>query len=112
MALKNTLSKVWKWPFKLLTKLTKRKKKSKRHSQYTDNAIFDMLYSLSHSLGCDNCRVLIVKLQHSEGIYISSSKETLSNLYRGTFDDPKFNPRWLTGTADYTEIVEYFSFTE
>lgn len=31
-------------------------------------------------------------------------KERMS-LYKETFQDPKFNPRWANGTADYTEVV-------
>ena len=32
--------------------------------------------------------------------------EPLPPLYRSTFNDPEFNPRWDRGTAAYPEIVE------
>lgn len=31
--------------------------------------------------------------------------EVSSNLYRQTFDQPEFNPRWIQGISDYTEVV-------
>lgn len=32
--------------------------------------------------------------------------EDLDKRYRETFDQPRFNPRWDVGTADYVEVVE------
>ena len=32
--------------------------------------------------------------------------DELGPLYRQTFADPRFNPRWEYGTADYIEVVD------
>jgi hypothetical protein len=34
------------------------------------------------------------------------SDRRIPKLYRETFDDPRFNPRWKHGTANFTEIVD------
>jgi hypothetical protein len=39
-----------------------------------------------------------------EGIETQAPEE-LHERYRATFQDPRFNPRWESGTADYVKIV-------
>lgn len=51
--------------------------------------------------GCDDCRVV---MGASEEFYLFD--DDLGELYRKTFDDPRFNPRWRHGTAAHVEVVE------
>lgn len=51
--------------------------------------------------GCPSCLVVITDTDlHTD------SEDEPNELYRKTFKDPHFNPRWKYGTADYTEIAE------
>jgi hypothetical protein len=53
------------------------------------------------SFGCCDCTVI----QGEAGV-ITSAKDELGPLYAEKFSDPRFNPRWYLGTADYVEVVE------
>lgn len=50
--------------------------------------------------GCEDC--LIVMDEDS----VAPSDEGLTPLYRSTFENPAFNPRWKQGTANYIEVVD------
>lgn len=65
-----------------------------------------------HKIGCDGCLVILTPdatmLDVTE---IKNSKELENRLagyerYRETFSDPRFNPRWPQGTADFVEVVD------
>lgn len=62
-----------------------------------------------HGFGCDACRVVLtrdddnLKRDH-EDITLNPAARA---RFRDTFDDPRFNPRWEHGTADYVEIVAF-----
>jgi hypothetical protein len=43
--------------------------------------------------------VLTEKVEYSKCI------EPISPLYRSTFSQPQFNPRWECGIADYVEVI-------
>lgn len=51
--------------------------------------------ALENGCGCKECLVVM----DSENI-IFGGDERMDSLYRETFDDPSFNPRWKIGTAD------------
>ena len=51
--------------------------------------------------GCDAC--LVTMGPDAVSTYWN---EDLSPLYRDKFNEPRFNPRWEHGTADYVEVVE------
>lgn len=51
--------------------------------------------------GCEDCLVL-----QSETGVVSECRDDPGPLYREKFSDPRFNPRWKHGTADYVEVVE------
>lgn len=52
-------------------------------------------------------RVVMTAAQvYSEGA-LASADEVGWELYRSTFGQPEFNPRWEHGTADYTLIVDF-----
>lgn len=53
--------------------------------------------------GCDRCRVVQGPEGFAFGIDIGDED---FERYRRTFGDPRFNPRWEHGTADYVEVVE------
>lgn len=56
--------------------------------------------ALGNDFGCRECLVVMNKdVAYPED-------EELSPLYRNTFDNPSFNPRWERGTVEYLEIVE------
>jgi len=61
-------------------------------------------YNIAQKIGfgCERCRVV---LSDSDTI-TEDDPDELGPLYRSTFDDPKFNPRWEQGIAAHTEIVE------
>lgn len=56
---------------------------------------------LQTGLGCDDCLVVMDKTT-----IISKFDEDVGPLYRETFSDPNFNPRWKNGGADNFEIVK------
>ncbi|MDO8482664.1 MAG: hypothetical protein Q7S86_02500 [bacterium] len=37
---------------------------------------------------------------------LGGSKERLGPLYRKTFSQPRFNPRWKRGTADHIVVID------
>ncbi len=41
----------------------------------------------------------------TEGGTLFKGDEDLNERYRRTFSDPRFNPRWEYGTADFIELV-------
>lgn len=51
--------------------------------------------------GCPNCLVVM-----DEQEALGQDADELPALYRQTFDDPRFNPRWQRGTASHVEVVE------
>jgi hypothetical protein len=57
--------------------------------------------ALELGLGCYMCLVVISDIE----VYSEDVGE-LSTLYRETFQQPKFNPRWKNGTADFIVVVE------
>lgn len=64
------------------------------------NAETVMLMAQRAFFGCPAC---LVVLDEQEAL---GAIDELPSLYRQTFDDPRFNPRWHRGTADYVEVVE------
>lgn len=57
----------------------------------------------THNLGCDGCLVLVTPTE----IICEDIGDEALDLYRKTFNDPAFNPRWENGTAAYTRIVDF-----
>jgi hypothetical protein len=60
-----------------------------------------------HGVGCDEC--LIVQDGNAfsmRGGNTFDPKDEGGQLYVDKFHDPRFNPRWELGTAEYVEIVE------
>jgi hypothetical protein len=64
--------------------------------------------ALKLEFGCDSCLVVITDSQvFFEGKCCDSNSFDADNpLYRKTFQQPEFNPRWENGIAEYLEIVE------
>ena len=63
----------------------------------------DEAYTLAvkHKFGTDGCLVVMTRRQvRYEG------EERLNRLYRRTFNDPNFNPRWKFGTADHVKVID------
>lgn len=59
------------------------------------------------SVGCDRCLVIqlsAIDFTLPEDQDFEPGPEL--DRWKRTFTDPKFNPRWDHGTADYTEIVD------
>jgi len=50
--------------------------------------------------GCSDC--LVVMDEYSS----CGADDELDERYRRTFKNPRFNPRWENGTADYVRVVE------
>jgi hypothetical protein len=65
----------------------------------TPEEIYDAAKEVS--FGCPDC--LVVMDAERE---IFEGEDELGGLYRKTFDDPVFNPRWAHGMAAYAEYVE------
>lgn len=61
--------------------------------------------ALDLEFGCSDC---LVVLDNDKEImpFMYENDETLPKIYRKTFGQPKFNPRWECGLADYVAIVE------
>lgn len=69
----------------------------------TGPSTLDQVYDLALDcdFGCKECLVVIGECgERYEG------DEPLGPLYRSTFADPRFNPRWERGTAAYVEVIE------
>ena len=67
------------------------------------NPTLEKVYEIcvKNQFGCDNC--LIVQ---SKDDFLPKFEDELQPLYIEKFEDAKFNPRWMNGTAAYTEIIE------
>ncbi len=63
----------------------------------------ELLYDLALKIGFGYQDNLVVMDRNT----IKFADDDISNdsLYRTTFQDPNFNPRWRYGTADYVEIL-------
>jgi len=70
-------------------------------------------YGLAEEVGfgCDHCRFVITEysilgLNDTHQVRnVEEDKDEDFSLYRETFQKPRFNPRWPSGTADYIEVV-------
>ncbi len=51
--------------------------------------------------GCGGCLTVITE----SDIFSKGDDDPPSPLFRKTFSDPEFNPRWEQGTADHTVII-------
>ncbi len=65
--------------------------------------IYDL--AVETKFGCKDCLVVMNK----DTIIYKGDKE-LDPLYRETFDNPSFNPRWDKGTADFVIVLQVSSF--
>lgn len=52
--------------------------------------------------GCNGCLIIVTELD----ILLDGEREPLPPIYRETFQEEGFNPRWRNGTADFVEIVD------
>lgn len=58
------------------------------------------MMALENGFGCKDCLVVI----DSENI-IFDGDDNITSLYRETFDNPSFNPRWKLGIADIVVVL-------
>lgn len=63
----------------------------------------EQAYELATAVGFGSTDSLVV-LDPTD--YLYKGYDEVGRLYRSTFNDPNFNPRWKRGTADYTEVVD------
>lgn len=59
-------------------------------------------YELALTAGFGSIQSLVVLTADNE---CHQCDDELPVLYRDTFDQPRFNPRWSQGTADYTIVI-------
>ena len=59
-------------------------------------------YELAYAYGFGSIEDLVVMTESEIEFH---GDVDLSPLYRETFNQPRFNPRWKQGTADYVEVV-------
>ena len=57
--------------------------------------------ALENNFGCKQCLVVM-----DDKNVIFKGEEELGPLYRETFDDPLFNPRWKIGIADIVTVLK------
>ncbi|QQR82597.1 hypothetical protein IPJ70_00590 [Candidatus Campbellbacteria bacterium] len=62
-------------------------------------------YDLAFKLRFGEVECLVAMDQRTE--VFRGHDEIDSTRYRATFSDPRFNPRWEQGTADFVEVVEF-----
>ncbi len=60
-------------------------------------------YQLALSAGFGSSASLVVLTEDSE---CHQCDDDLSPLYRDTFYQPRFNPRWRNGTADHIIVID------
>lgn len=65
----------------------------------TASEIYDA--ALDVNFGCMGCLVV-----QAEGETVWRGDDDLGPLYAEKFADPRFNPRWDYGTAEYVRIIE------
>jgi hypothetical protein len=65
----------------------------------------DSVYDEAEKLNIGSCGSLFV-IERETFRTNSDDENELPAGYRKTFDDPKWNPRWDDGTAEYVEVVE------
>jgi hypothetical protein len=65
-----------------------------------DNIKDIYIMALENGLGCVECLVVM-----NDERVIFGGDENIDPLYRETFDDPSFNPRWKVGIADIVTIL-------
>lgn len=58
--------------------------------------------AIKNKFGCRECLVVM----DNENIVFKGGDEELGPLYRETFNDPSFNPRWKNGIADIVTILK------
>lgn len=63
----------------------------------------DEAYNMAMRLGFGHKHSLVTMNETGERF---DGHGELHPLYRSSFADPRFNPRWEQGTADYIEVVE------
>lgn len=57
--------------------------------------------ALENKFGCRECLVVM-----NDKDVIFDGDESVGPLYRETFDDPSFNPRWKFGIADIVTVLK------
>lgn len=72
----------------------------KRRGKITAQELLELCHD--HDLGGES---LVVQMSPTEWIGECADEE-LPPLYAEKFNDPRFNPRWARGYADFVEIVE------
>jgi len=62
-----------------------------------------------HGFGCKNCRVILTGFKRGVQIHTKSEPPDVDGdpwkLYRSSFANPNFTPRWERGDGAITEIV-------
>jgi hypothetical protein len=58
--------------------------------------------AMKQGFGCGHDLVIMNKMQ---AIVMGSDGKAMGPLYRSTFHDPRFNPRWEHGTADHVLVA-------
>lgn len=90
--------------------IPKLKKLLRKEKALLDFTVEDFINAAEESgCGCNNCLSIITPHQvylSDEGDFNNDELPEDYKLYRETFNDPKFNPRWEQGTADYVEILK------
>jgi hypothetical protein len=59
-------------------------------------------YEIAKSVGfgCDDCLVAM-----SDSQIKNETDDEPGPLYQSTFENPRFNPRWIQGTAEHTVVI-------
>jgi hypothetical protein len=83
-------------------KLVKVLKDNKSGNIKTGTDLLKLYYimALENGFGCKDCLVVM----DSENI-IFEGDDNIAPLYRETFDNPSFNPRWKSGIANIVTIL-------
>lgn len=73
-------------------------KELRKNNDFTAEKVYET--ALKANFGCRECLVVLVR-----NGYRTDSMDRLPAIYRNTFDQPTFNPRWAKGTADYVITI-------
>jgi NAD(P)H-nitrite reductase large subunit len=57
--------------------------------------------AIENNIGCKECLVVM-----DDNDIIFKGNDDVDPLYRETFDNPSFNPRWKNGTAEYVIVIK------
>ena len=65
----------------------------------------EAVHEVALEIGFGSEESLVVMTGEEVCYHGDEGREALHSRYRGTFQNPRFNPRWVVGTADHVVVI-------